>query len=239
MEAGKDLAMKTVFITGVGKGLGRELLKKFALKKHNVFGLLRNPEELSAIQKEHPLANLLLADVGMDQCIQVIRDCVGDTPVDLIINNAGISGKGIRLGKVDPAQVNEVFNVHCTGALRVIKALEANLLSSQDPYVVNISSRMGSVTSQAEGKYKDLEVSYSYRIAKAAQNMLTVSLRNEFGNKIKFISLHPGKMKTRKAQTDADIEPSESAERLIRAWETGQLKVTNGILELPSDIISW
>ena len=101
------------------------------------------------------------------------------------------------------------------------------------------STRFGSVSSQYAGVYKHLESSYSYRIAKAAQNMLTNCLRNDLGDRIDFISLTPGKMITELAQTDADITPEDAARRIIEAWENGALQPQNGIVQLPDMVIPW
>ena len=228
-----------MFVTGIGKGLGNELFRQLCARGYRVTGLLRNADDHLRLQADLPSnARLVLADVSLNGVTDIIREAVLE-PVDLLINNAGVSGRGIRIEKIDPDEVNAVFNVHCTGVLRVVQALLPKLLAAEDPTVLNISSRMGSINGQSSGTYKELAVSYSYRIAKAAQNMLTASLRNELGDRIKFISLHPGRMRTQKAQKDADMEPSESARNIISAWETGALQVADGILELPGKILPW
>jgi NAD(P)-dependent dehydrogenase (short-subunit alcohol dehydrogenase family) len=228
-----------VFITGVGKGLGRELFMQLTDRGYHVTGLLRNGDDYEMMRKDLPAnATLVLGDVSTDGVIDLIKQHVKE-PVSLLINNAGVSGYGIRLDKIEASEVMNVFNVHCAGALRVVKALVPNLLAAHAPVVININSRMGSISGQSNGIYRDLKVSYSYRIAKSAQNMLTACLRSEMGEKISFISLHPGRMKTQKAQVDADMEPSESAAKIIAAWEEGKLQVADGILELPDKVLPW
>ena len=69
--------------------------------------------------------------------------------------------------------------------------------------------------------------------------MLTSCLRTEFKNKIKFISLHPGKMKTDIASKDADIEPIDVAIRILEFYEKDKLKDENGIVELDQELIPW
>jgi NAD(P)-dependent dehydrogenase (short-subunit alcohol dehydrogenase family) len=241
METGAGVSnpVRHVFVTGIGKGLGHDLFLQLGARGYRVTGLLRNAGDHDRMNALLPAnARLILADISQNSVIDLIRETVKE-PVHLLINNAGISGRGTRVEKIDPNEVNTVINVHCTGVLRVVQALLPNLLAAEDSTVLNISSRMGSISDQCRGTYKDLPVSYSYRIAKAAQNMLTASLRNELGEKIKFISLHPGRMRTQKAQKDADMEPSESARNIITAWESGKLQVAEGILELPGKILPW
>ena len=113
------------------------------------------------------------------------------------------------------------------------------MLQAENATVVNLNSRLGSIERQSIGQYNHLTVSYAYRIAKAAQNMLTNCLRAEFQGKIKFISWHPGLLKTSIAQIDAHVEPADAAKMLIEAWEQHALKEENGILELPGNVIDW
>jgi NAD(P)-dependent dehydrogenase (short-subunit alcohol dehydrogenase family) len=98
---------------------------------------------------------------------------------------------------------------------------------------------LGSITRQGNGTYKNITVSYSYRIAKASQNMLTNCFRKEFKDKIKFLSIHPGKMKTEIAQTDADVEPKEIAYKFLEFYENKKFQEENGIIELDKEIIEW
>ena len=86
--------MKKVFITGISKGLGKELFEQLFKKGYFVYGLLRNKnefEELAKDKKEN--TEFILADISSDDCIHKIQEVVKNETIDLIINNAGISGK--------------------------------------------------------------------------------------------------------------------------------------------------
>jgi short-subunit dehydrogenase len=232
--------MKNIFITGVSRGLGKELFEQFTDKGYFVFGLLRDKNQYEKLIGKKPSnSDLILADITSDNCVEIIKKSIKDVPVDLLINNAGVGGNASKLENSSSEEILRLFNTHCVGVLRVTNVLLSNLLSNSSPMVLNINSRMGSITSQSKGIHKNLTVSYSYRIAKASQNMLTNCMRNEFGEKIKFISLHPGKLKTGIGQVDADISPGESAKQIIEAWEMNKLKVENGIIELPYKLIEW
>jgi NAD(P)-dependent dehydrogenase (short-subunit alcohol dehydrogenase family) len=232
--------MKTILLTGITRGLGKELFDQLTAKGYTVYGLLRDPGMRDSLQRTIPgNARLILADLSGDDCMTAILEAVGANAIDLVINNAGIGGRTAHLADVGTAEVMELFNVHCLGALRVVKAVSGNLAKSKKAIVINVNSRMGSITHQSIGTFKELEVSYSYRIAKAAQNMLTNCLRSEFGPEIQCVSLTPGRLKTALAQTDADLEPSESAARIIRFWEEDRLEALNGIVELPDKLLEW
>ena len=156
-----------------------------------------------------------------------------------MINNAGIGGQEHQIENIESAEILKLFNIHCLGVFRTTKALTNNLMKAVRPVVLNLNSRFGSITRQANGTYKDLTVSYSYRIAKASQNMLTNCLRLEFKDSIDFISIHPGKMKTAIAQSDADTEPIEVAKRIVSYYESGKFTEMNGIIELEKEVIEW
>lgn len=232
--------MKSIFITGITSGLGKALFSHCIQNDYIVYGLLRNAEEYNRLKQSLPNnAYLILADISEDKAIDTIQNAVQNKSIDLLINNAGIAGTASILHEVQTDELLRLFNVHCAGTLRVTKALEKNLLASTNAMVINVNSRLGSITRQSNGTYKDLTVSYAYRIAKASQNMLTNCLRAEFNDKVKFIALHPGKLKTEIAQPNADIEPEESARHIIDAWENNRLEEKNGIIELPESLIEW
>ena len=232
--------MKNILITGINRGLGKELFELFISKEYLVFGVLRNEEVAKRLAKELPdNGRVILSDLSSDESVQSIREVVKDTPIDLLINNAGIAGNSFLINDIEAEEILALLNVHCLGAFRTVKALRSNLTHAEDSLVLNLNSRFGSITRQSEGTYRNITVSYSYRIAKAAQNMLTNCLRDEFRDRIKFISLHPGKMKTAIAQIDADTEPKTVAAKILQYYENGTFKEENGIAQLDKDIIEW
>lgn len=229
-----------VLITGINRGLGKELFELLISKGYTVYGILRNKSEAEKLKPKLPKnGRIILTDLSSDQSIHSIQKAIGQNPIDLLINNAGIGGKSHLIDHVTSEEVSTLFNIHCLGVFRTTKAVKENLLKAKAPIVLNLNSRLGSITRQNNGTYENITVSYSYRIAKAAQNMLTVCLRNEFKDEIKFLSVHPGKMKTKIAQVDADTEPSVVANRILEFYENGRLNEENGIIELDKEIIEW
>ena len=232
--------MKTILITGVNRGLGKELFNLFISKGYNVFGVLRNKHEAEKLKRGlSKNAKIILTDLSSDESIESIQEVVKDHPVDLLINNAGISGNSSSIDEIESEEILRLINIHCLGAFRATKAIKANLLKTKNPVVINLNSRLGSITRQSKGTYKHLAISYSYRIAKAAQNMLTNCFKNEFNGSIKFISVHPGKMKTEIASEDADVEAIDIANKILNAFENKELREENGIIELGEQLIEW
>lgn len=72
--------MKTILITGINKGLGKELYNKLVDKGYFVFGLLRNEETYKELLKNKPKnVELILTDISNDNCIIEINKIVKDT----------------------------------------------------------------------------------------------------------------------------------------------------------------
>ena len=214
---------KTVLITGTGKGLGLALAEEFLRAGWTVFALARKKTDalrLQALDSQRCIA--LTADVTTVEVQAEIERKLNVTDgIDVLINNAGIGGSGPALDNASADEAAALLNVHCLGALRVIRAVLPYL--KKGGLVINISSRFGSLQNTAAGKLDHVDCSYAYRIAKAAQNMLTLCLSREFKSAgIRVCALHPGRLKTTCASSDADAEPTAAAARLLDRLDSFQ-----------------
>ncbi|MNE74096.1 C-factor [compost metagenome] len=78
---------------------------------------------------------------------------------------------------------------------------------------------------QATGAAMGIKCSFSYRIAKAAQNMLSLCMADDLESMgIKVISVHPGALLTKMAPADATLTPEQSASRLVKILEDSNVK---------------
>ncbi|WP_433064227.1 SDR family NAD(P)-dependent oxidoreductase [Dactylosporangium sp. CS-033363] len=160
--------------------------------------------------------------------IQDVRDpvgpdllaAVGRRPVDALINNAGVGAPGRPLAEVDPGSVLHAVDVNVAGPLRLAQALLPNLLAAPAPLILNVSSRLGSLGAQAAGEFRGRTTSYAYRIAKAAQNMLTIALAQELAGRVRCWAVHPGSLTTAMGAAGASTPPGEAAARLVRLLDS-------------------
>ncbi len=205
--------MLSVLITGASRGFGRELAGVYARRGWTIFPLVRDPAVAKAwagSERCHPIC----ADVGSPGVESAISAALGSCNggLNLLVNNAGDVRKLRWLPETAAEDVQELFRVHCVGALRCTRAALPFLRRAPMPTVVNITSRFGSILRCANGEFRGL---YSYSIAKCAQNMLTVCLDRELRKEgVRVWAVHPGRLKTEAAASDADIEPAVAAERL-------------------------
>jgi len=207
---------KSIIITGASRGLGLALTKQFISNQWNVVPLVRKDKDaivLKRINDEHCFP--IISDITSHNVQTSIYESIKTLGViDVLINNAGIGGKSVSLNGTTSDEVLALIDVHCLGALRVTQAVLPFM--KKDGIIINVSSRFGSITQISTGELDDIACSYSYRIAKAAQNMLTQCMCREFKSSgLKICSLHPGRLKTGSASVDADKTPEEAAEMLF------------------------
>lgn len=226
MKIYKDFCsnVRTVLITGANRGLGYELLKVFYYNNCVVFPLVRSEESANRLRKEFTnRCYPIVADIRSDDCKEIIKSTLENhtDKLDILINNAGIPGRAYQIENVSSGEVLDLLNVHCLGVIRTVQATIGFLENSTKPRIINVSSRLGSLSKMASGEFKNRNFSYSYRIAKAAQNMLTVCLDQEMKDLgICVVAIHPGKLKTYSGASDADMEPGEAARNIFNWVET-------------------
>ena len=105
--------MKTILITGINRGLGKELYRLFISKGYYVFGILRNELTAREIEKDLPEnGEIIIADLSTDESIESVKTVVEDKPIDLLINNAGIGGDSYKLEELKSEEVLKLFNIH-------------------------------------------------------------------------------------------------------------------------------
>lgn len=210
-----------VLITGGNRGLGLELVRIFHENGHIIFPVVRRREALVSLREMftdrcHPI----LADISKDESIVEITSQIRThvNHLDIVLNNAGIPGKTYEIDKVSTKELMDLYNVHCLGVVRTVKATLTYLHNSSNPRIINLSSRLGSLSKMADGEFAKGKFSYSYRIAKAAQNMLTLCLAQEFEDiPISVTAIHPGKLQTSSGAYDADMSPEDAAKQ-IYTW---------------------
>ncbi len=106
-------------VTGANRGIGLELVRQLAARGESVVAACRETSpELSALQID-VYENL---DVSDERSVAEFVNRLGDEPVDMLINNAGILTEE-ELDSLDWGRIRRQFEVNSLGPLRVISAL--------------------------------------------------------------------------------------------------------------------
>jgi short-subunit dehydrogenase len=162
----------------------------------------------------------LVADLCDDSAVKKIRLSLEKETeyLSLLINNAGLGGSGHSIEETSVNEIQELFDVHCCGAIRCLQASLPFLRKAEQPTVVNVSSRVGSIRKVSSGDLDHIPLSYGIRMAKAAQNMLSASIHRELrGTGIAVFAIHPGKIRTQMGSPDADITAKQAAKTFV-SW---------------------
>jgi NAD(P)-dependent dehydrogenase (short-subunit alcohol dehydrogenase family) len=193
----------TVLITGANRGLGLEFARQYAADGWRVIGTARKPEqadELNALSVE--VAQL---DVVDQASVDALVESLEGRPIDLLINNAGIFPRVNKIEEINFDDYSRTIAVNTLGPVRVTRALLPNLRRGDGRTIVNITSRLGSIS------LNDFGVFYGYRESKAALNMFTKTLAIELGpEEFTCLTIHPGWVKTDMGGENADLTPEES-----------------------------
>ena len=118
----------TVLITGCSRGIGLEFARQYAAKGWQVIASCRTPEsasELTAAAANFPSMTIETLDVTQHQMIDALAEKYLDTPVDVLINNAGISGgyKHQVFGGIRYDHFSDVFATNFMAPLKMGRGL--------------------------------------------------------------------------------------------------------------------
>lgn len=201
--------MKTALITGANRGIGIEFVRQLKEKGYYIFGTCRHPEaatELNSLADE-----VFQLDVTNDNDILALTQKLNNRSIDLLINNAGISGQqGVTIGNVDRTNFINVINTNCISVVKLSDALLPNIQASEDKSILVISSRMGSISDNERGR------SYAYRASKASLNCVMRSFAIDVKDQgIKIMLIHPGWVKTAMGGVDAPVDVQTSVAGML------------------------
>ncbi|MFJ6849712.1 SDR family NAD(P)-dependent oxidoreductase [Streptomyces sp. NPDC091271] len=169
-----------VLITGGNKGLGLETARRLGALGWRVF--LGARDEARGRQAAERLAadgahvTFVPLDVTSDDSVAAAVRTVSDSTdrLDVLINNAGITGELVGPADTLPRHLVPVLEVNVVGPVRVTHAFLPLLRAGHDPRVVMISSGAGSLTITSDPERKESTFPHLlYPPSKAALNMIT------------------------------------------------------------------
>jgi NAD(P)-dependent dehydrogenase (short-subunit alcohol dehydrogenase family) len=167
--------MTTTLITGANKGIGFEAARRLLAEGHNVWVAARD-EERGRTAAETLGARFVQLDVTDEASVAgAVQTVEEQTGLDVLINNAGISGgMGVQVADLTAGDFLRVYDTNVLGVVRVSQAFISLLKRSESPVIVNVSSGLGShaVTTQPD-RTESRIISLAYCSSKAALNMLT------------------------------------------------------------------
>ena len=231
----------TVLITGSSRGIGLEITRRYAEKGWRVIATCRTPEKASALQEiadEHSNVSIEQLDVTDFSQIDALAAKYADTPIDVLLNNAGISGgsEAQQFGEFDYPVYNKVMAVNVLGPLKMSEAFIDNVAASEQKKIINITSGQGSITRNFGGQY-------FYRASKSALNMVMRTLSIELKKQgITVGLLSPGFVRTdftKGLDFPMMISPEESADAVVKLIDNYTIDDTGTYVRNTGEPIPW
>ena len=139
---------RSAAVTGAGGGLGRDIALGLAAKGYLVFGTAMSTAEVQDLKEASGgRVNLTVCDMTKEEsvkaCAREVSDALGDSGLDILINNAGILTPGpIEVLSLDA--IRREFDVNVFGALSVINAFLPALRKARGR-IVQVSTWTASV----------------------------------------------------------------------------------------------
>lgn len=222
---------RTVLITGAGRGIGRALAATMAAAGWTVLGTVRDPSQGADLVDD---AEVHLLDVTDPASIAQLAAALAGRPLDVLVNNAGTVGPQRQSSlDMDFDGFARTLEVNTLGPLRVTQALLANLRAAAPARLVNVSSRMGSLS------YAKSDTT-AYRASKAALNKVTQCLATDLAAEgIAVAAVHPGWVRTDIGGPQADIDAGTCADGLHKVIEGLNMGTAGRFFDYLGNTLDW
>lgn len=214
--------MTTMLITGANRGLGLDFVRRLAPEGWQIHACCRDPAkavQLLAMAKEYDVTLHALDVADFDQ-IDVLKKALGNAPIDVLLNNAGIMETSQRTLSLD--HTNQMFEtldedewmavmrVNTMAPMRMCEVFVDNVTASDRKQVLMMSSIVGSIGSNSTSRW------YHYGTSKTALNMVMRSLAADLRDRgITVISLHPGWTQTDMGGPEAALTIDQSVNGMV------------------------
>ena len=201
--------MTTIIVTGANRGIGLELVKQYCNQNYQVIGTYRNENTSGEfISMSRNLNNLKVysLDVSSDQSLKDFSSKLGETPIDIFINNAGVYGpRDSSFNNVDEKNWIPAFQTNTIAPLLLTQLIIENLKNGSQKKLIYITSKMGSIDDNKSGG------AYIYRSSKTALNSVVKSISVDLAKDgMKVALLHPGWVRTDMGGPNGLIDTSAS-----------------------------
>lgn len=247
----------SILVSGASRGIGLELVKQLShlpSPPRIIFAACRQPDKANELQElaaKNSTIKVLRLDVTSDtditSAVNLVQGIVGDSGLNVLVNNAGINIKGQGSGKLDTLKRDVMlqhFDTNAVSPLIICQKFATLLKMAAAKYsaagfglgraaIINISSVMASI-SRNQGSF------YQYRASKTALNMLTNCLKLEMDETgIAVIAMHPGWVQTDMGGAAADVQVNDSAQGILQVLQQLQEKQNGTLIDHLGQTIEW
>ena len=234
-----NVTVTNVVITGANRGLGLALATLYGAQGATVIGGCRNPAAADELRDSGAEVHQL--DTGSGESIALFASRVGDRPIDLLYNNAGIDARAVGAEEdarsaldLTEAQFRAVIDVNVIGPFLLVQALADNLAVVAGK-VVNVSSQVGSI----EVAHR-IGSDAAYTTSKAALNMLSLKQSQAPRPRgVTVIALHPGWVRSEMGGPRATLEPADAASSIAGMVDHLTIDHSGSFLQWDGTVHPW
>ncbi|MFJ5992799.1 SDR family NAD(P)-dependent oxidoreductase [Lentzea sp. NPDC092896] len=167
-------------VTGANKGLGHEIARQLAERGMRVYLGARDEtrgREAVAEIGTGDVRFVRLDVIDRESVEAAVREIDAESGrLDVLVNNAGVAGEiGTEVLDITADQLRATYEVNVLGVVTMISACVPLLRRSANGRIVNMSSRLGSLTALSEPDSRQRKRgALAYSSSKAALNVLTL-----------------------------------------------------------------
>ncbi len=223
--------MPVVLVTGASRGLGLEFTRQYAMDGWRVWACARQPgADLGELADKWPAVTVVRLDVTDHAAIERLAMELADEPVDVLVNNAGVTGhrdfgagaEGEQgFGHSDFTIWERAWRTNVLAPMKMAEAFVAQVARSEQKKIITLTSMMGSNTLNTSGGM------YAYRASKAAANAVMKSMSIDLAPRgIVAVALHPGWVRTAMGGEKAPLDAATAVagmRQVIAGLGTAQL----------------
>ena len=214
---------KTVLVTGGTDGIGLELARQLLAKGAAVIVCGRREEMLATARTEGLEA--ISSDLSTANGCAAFLDALGNRPLDILINNAGMSGNFGPDEPIDLPLTDQAIFLNLNAPMHLIARLLPALLTRPEAAIVNVTSGLA-IAPRAGGPV--------YCATKAGLRSFTQALRHNLrGSKVHVIEALPPAVDTAMtaSRNMKKLPASECAAQIIDAIESNKAEANVGMVK--------
>lgn len=144
-------------ITGASAGIGREFARAIASQGVNCALVARRGDRLNDLAEElrdaHGVECMpIVQDLTEEGCVDELMKALGDTPIGILVNNAGFGHSG-EFTTRDPKRLAAMVKLNCLTPVLLTRAILPAMVQRKRGAVIIVSSLAGFVGAPYESVY--------------------------------------------------------------------------------------